>query len=151
MICDHTAAMSSELLLRTLKYRESAFNTCLRCEGSSCKMKSWPKEKKGDEQHIFGGDFPSVTIKDMVSAQVKLLDALKIDKLFIHKLPRIILSVISMALVLFFMLGIFDGRFEYNENWKFIYLFIIIIPGLISYFLISNISGAFKFKDIKLK
>ena len=73
------------------------------------------------------------------------------DKLFIHKLPRIILSVISMALVLFFMLGIFDGRFEYNENWKFIYLFIIIIPGLISYFLISNISGAFKFKDIKLK
>lgn len=49
MICDHTAAMSSELLLRTLNYRESAFNTCLRCEGPSCKMKSWPKEKKGDE------------------------------------------------------------------------------------------------------
>ena len=56
-----------------------------------------------------------------------------------------------MTLILFVMLGIFDGKFDYNENWKFIYLFIIIAPSLISYFVISNISGAFKFKDIKLR
>ena len=44
-----------------------------------------------------------------------------------------------------------QNKFEYNESWKFIYLFIIVIVSLISYFLISNFSGAFKFKDIKLK
>ena len=49
------------------------------------------------------------------------------------------------------MLGIFSEKFDYSESWKFIYLFIIVIISLISYFLISNFLGAFKFKDIKLK
>ncbi len=47
-----------------------------------CAGSTGPKEKKDSEQNIYGGDFPSVTIKDMVSAQVKLLDALEIDQLF---------------------------------------------------------------------
>ena len=47
-----------------------------------CAGSTGPKEKKDDEQNIYGGDFPSVTIKDIVSAQVKLLDALEIDQLF---------------------------------------------------------------------
>jgi len=73
------------------------------------------------------------------------------DKTFIYKLPRIILSVVVMGIVLYLLLGVFSEKFEYNESWKFIYLFIIVITSLISYFLISNFSGAFKFKDIKLK
>ena len=44
-----------------------------------CAGSTGPKE---NEQNIYGRDFPSVTIKDMVSAQVKLLDALKIPQLF---------------------------------------------------------------------
>ena len=40
------------------------------------------KRLEENEQNIYGKDFPSVTIKDMVSAQVKLLDALKIAQLF---------------------------------------------------------------------
>ena len=44
-----------------------------------CAGSTGPKE---NEQNIYGRDFPSVTIKDMVSAQVKLLDALEIDQLF---------------------------------------------------------------------
>ena len=40
------------------------------------------KKKKDNEDVIYGGSFPSITIKDMVGAQVKLIDALKIDKLF---------------------------------------------------------------------
>jgi len=48
-------------------------------------------------------------------------------------------------------LGFFSEKFNYNEDWKFIYLFIIVIISLISYFLISNFLGAFKFRDIKLK
>jgi len=73
------------------------------------------------------------------------------DKTFIYKFPRMILSVVVMGIVLYLLLGFFSDKFEYNESWKFIYLFIIVIISLISYFLISNFSGAFKFKDIKLK
>jgi len=73
------------------------------------------------------------------------------DNIFIYKFPRMILSVVVMGLVLYLLLGLFSDKFVYNESWKFIYLFIIVIISLISYFLISNISGAFKFKDIKLK
>ncbi len=47
-----------------------------------CAGSTGPKEKGDNEGKIYGGDFPSITIKDMVSAQAKLLDALKIDQLF---------------------------------------------------------------------
>ena len=47
-----------------------------------CSGSTGPKQKKDDKDIIYGGSFPSITIKDMVSAQVKLIDALKIDKLF---------------------------------------------------------------------
>jgi len=73
------------------------------------------------------------------------------DKTFFYKFPRMILSVVVMAIVLYLLLGFFSDKFEYNESWKFIYLFIIVIISLVSYFFISNFSGAFKFKDIKLK
>ena len=73
------------------------------------------------------------------------------DSQFIYKFPRIILSVVVMGIVLYLLLGFFSDKFDYNESWKFIYLFIIVIISLISYFFISNFSGAFKFRDIKLK
>ncbi len=47
-----------------------------------CAGSTGPTQKKDSEDIIYGGSFPSITIKDMVSAQVKLIDALKIDKLF---------------------------------------------------------------------
>ena len=50
-----------------------------------CSGSTGPKEKKycdKNDSEIYGGDFPSITIKDMVNAQVKLIDALSIDKLF---------------------------------------------------------------------
>jgi len=47
-----------------------------------CAGSTGPKEKKDNEENIYGGDFPSITIQDMVNAQAKLLDALKIDQLF---------------------------------------------------------------------
>jgi putative peptidoglycan lipid II flippase len=73
------------------------------------------------------------------------------DNKFVYKFPRMILSVVVMGIILYLLLGFFSDKFNYNESWKFIYLFIIVIISLISYFLISNFSGAFKFKDIKLK
>jgi len=73
------------------------------------------------------------------------------DKKFFYKFPRIILSVVVMGIVLYLLLGFFSDKFEYNESWKFVYLFTIVIISLLSYFLVSNFSGAFKFKGIKFK
>ena len=73
------------------------------------------------------------------------------DKTFIYKFYRMIFSTVVMGIILYLLLGIFSDKFNYNESWKFIYLFIIVITSLFSYLLISNFSGAFKFKDIKLK
>jgi len=47
-----------------------------------CTGSTGPKERKDNEENIYGVDFPSITIKDIVSAQAKLVDALKIDQLF---------------------------------------------------------------------
>jgi len=47
-----------------------------------CSGSTGPKEKKDNDKNIYGGTFPSITIKDMVKAQAKLLDALEIDQLF---------------------------------------------------------------------
>jgi putative peptidoglycan lipid II flippase len=82
---------------------------------------------------------------------IKKRNLYNFDKTFVYKFPRMILSVVVMGIVLYLLLGFFSEQFDYNESWKFIYLFIIVIVSLISYFLISNFSGAFKFKDIKLK
>ena len=82
---------------------------------------------------------------------IKKRDLHIFDSKFIYKFPRMILSVVVMGTVLYLLLGFFSDKFDYNESWKLIYLFIIVIISLISYFLISNISGAFKFKDINLK
>jgi len=47
-----------------------------------CAGSTGPKEKKDNDDNIYGGEFPSITIKDMVNAQARLLDALEIDQLF---------------------------------------------------------------------
>jgi len=73
------------------------------------------------------------------------------DSKFIYKFPRIILSVVVMGVALYLLLGFFSDKFDYNESWKFIYLFTIVIISLFIYFLTANFSGAFKFREIKLK
>ena len=82
---------------------------------------------------------------------IKKRNLYNFDKTFIYKFPRMILSVVVMGIILYLLLGFFSEQFNYNEGWKFIYLFIIVIISLFSYFLILNFSGALKFKDIKLK
>jgi len=79
---------------------------------------------------------------------IKRRNIYNFDKKFIYKFPRMILSVVVMGIILSLLLGFFSEEFNYNESWKFIYLFIIVIISLLGYFLISNFSGAFKFKDI---
>ncbi len=73
------------------------------------------------------------------------------DRTFIYKFSRMIFSTAVMGAILYFMLGFSSDKFDYNESWKAVYLFIIVSVSLLSYFLVSNYSGAFKFKDIKLR
>ena len=47
-----------------------------------CAGSTGPKEKNYNDEDAYGGKFPSITIKDIVNAQVKLIDALEIDQLF---------------------------------------------------------------------
>tara|TARA_Y100000590_G_C15739911_1_gene1019883 strand:+ start:3248 stop:4393 length:1146 start_codon:yes stop_codon:yes gene_type:complete len=47
-----------------------------------CSGSTGPKEINPLTNEIYGSDFPSITIKDMVNAQVLLIDALKIKTLF---------------------------------------------------------------------
>ena len=82
---------------------------------------------------------------------IKKNDLHNFDSNFVYKFPRMILSVVVMGIILYLLLGFFSDKFVYNESWKFIYLFIIVIISLLSYFLISKFLGAFKFKDIKLR
>jgi len=82
---------------------------------------------------------------------IKKMDFHNFDSKFIYKFSRMLLSVVVMGIILYLLLGSFSDKFNYNESWKFIYLFIIVVISLLSYFLISNFSGAFKFKDIKLR
>jgi len=82
---------------------------------------------------------------------IKKMDFHSFDSKFIYQFTRMLLSVVVMGIVLYLLLGFFSDKFNYNESWKFIYLFIIVLISLFSYLLISNFSGVFKFKDIKLK
>ena len=82
---------------------------------------------------------------------IKKMDFHSFDSKFIYKFTRMLLSVVVMGIVLYLLLGLFSDKFNYNESWKVIYLFIIVVISLFSYLLISNFSGAFKFRDIKLK
>ncbi len=47
-----------------------------------CSGSTGPKEINDKNSEIYGGDFPSITIKDMVNAQSLLVDKLNIKKLF---------------------------------------------------------------------
>ena len=73
------------------------------------------------------------------------------DNKCIYKFFSTLLSVVVMGITLYLLLNFFSDKFDYNESWKSIYLFIIVLISLLSYFSISNFSGAFKFKDIKLR
>ena len=82
---------------------------------------------------------------------IKKRDLHVFDSKFIYKFPRMIFSTVVMGVILYFILGFFSDKFSYNESWKIVYLFIIVSVNLLIYFFVSNFSGAFKFKDIKLR
>ena len=72
------------------------------------------------------------------------------NKSFLFKFPRILISSISMSLIFYFLIDLFNENLLFSENLKFIYLSICILITLVSYLLISILTKAFKLSDIKL-
>ena len=48
-ICSINQELNSETVSKLSQVRNQTINTCLKCTSDSCKLKSWPKDKKGDE------------------------------------------------------------------------------------------------------
>ena len=48
-ICSINQEMNKDTASQLDQFRQQTTNTCLTCKGDVCKLKDWPKEKKGDE------------------------------------------------------------------------------------------------------
>jgi putative peptidoglycan lipid II flippase len=71
--------------------------------------------------------------------------------IFINRLVRIIIAAIIMGLFFNYLINFFDTNLSYEQNFKFVYLIVVVLLGLISYLLIAFLIKAFKISDISLK
>ena len=75
----------------------------------------------------------------------------QIKKKLIIQIIRITISTITMGIFLQNLLSYFDSQLSFENNYKFLYLFFIVILSILIYFVISLITKAFKLSDIKIK
>ena len=75
----------------------------------------------------------------------------KINKKLIIQIIRVAISTITMSILLQNLLSYFDSELSFENNYKFIYLFAIVILSILIYFVVSLITKAFKLSDIKIK
>ena len=75
----------------------------------------------------------------------------KINKKLIIQIIRVAISTITMGILLQNLLSYFDSELSFENNYKFIYLFFIVILSILIYFVVSLITKAFKLSDIKIK
>ncbi len=78
-------------------------------------------------------------------------DYFKINKKLIIQIIRVAISTITMGILLQNLLSYFDSELSFENNYKFIYLFVIVILSISIYFVVSLITKAFKLSDIKIK
>tara|TARA_A100001015_G_scaffold222822_1_gene250922 strand:- start:3625 stop:5154 length:1530 start_codon:yes stop_codon:yes gene_type:complete len=71
-------------------------------------------------------------------------------KLFIQ-ITRILVSAILMSVFLYNLLYYFDSQLSFENNYKVIYLLLIIVLSILIYFFASLFTKAFKINDIKIK
>jgi len=64
---------------------------------------------------------------------------------------KIIISSVLMGLFFNFLLNYFQNELAFNQSTKSIYLILIVILGILFYFIICYLMKAFKTSDIKLK
>ena len=75
----------------------------------------------------------------------------KLSKKLIIQIIRITISTITMGILLQNLLSYFDSQLSFENNYKFLYLFFIVILSILIYFIVSLITKAFKLADIKIK
>ena len=75
----------------------------------------------------------------------------KLRKKLIIQIIRITIATIGMGILLQNLLSYFDSQLSFENNYKFLYLFFIVILSILIYFVISLITKAFKLSDIKIK
>ena len=75
----------------------------------------------------------------------------KLSKKLIIQIIKITISTITMGILLQNLLSHFDSQLSFESNYKFLYLFFIVILSILIYFVISLITKAFKLSDIKIK
>ena len=78
-------------------------------------------------------------------------DYFKINKKLIIQIIRVAISTITMGILLQNLISYFDSELSFENNYKFIYLFVIVILSILIYFVVSLITKAFKLSDIKIK
>ncbi len=78
-------------------------------------------------------------------------DYFRINKKLIIQIIRVTISTITMGILLQNLLSYFDSELSFENNYKFMYLFVIVILSILIYFVVSLITKAFKLSDIKIK
>ena len=48
-ICNINQELNKDTAAKLSEFRDQTYSTCLTCADSSCQLKTWPEEKKGDE------------------------------------------------------------------------------------------------------
>ena len=64
---------------------------------------------------------------------------------------KIIISVFLTTLIFYYLINNFSIYLEYQNQYKLITIIMLVILTFLSYLLISIVTKAFKFSDIKLK
>ena len=75
----------------------------------------------------------------------------KFSSNFIIQISKIIFSNIIAIFIFYFLINLLEGSLVYVNNYKFIFIVLIVLLTFISYIGISIIIKAFKISDINLK
>ena len=73
------------------------------------------------------------------------------DSLFLSIFPRIILSTFLMGYIFNYLIIFFNEKLTYYNEYKLVYLILIVLFTFIIYIVISILTKAFKIGDIKLR
>ena len=69
---------------------------------------------------------------------------------FLKNCLKILISTLVMSVLLIFFLNIFEDKLIYSNNFKSIYLIMIVVVSAGAYLLIAKILGVFKIKNFKI-
>jgi len=73
------------------------------------------------------------------------------SKKLIFPIFKILISVFFTTLIFYFLINIFASYLQYSNQYKLIIMIILVILTFLFYLLVSILTKAFKFSDIKLK